>query len=156
TVTPPRTGERGRPKAAYEVAPKGLTDAVAEKAREKGRGGSIATRVAFGAMAAGIAAVGVSKGRRAVNTSVVGRQGGTGPHRTAGKARKTYRFGKGWRHHEAVTYLTRYVDNFCGPVRTSRIKDEHGAWRARGPAMAAGLADHVRSIREWRAFPSVR
>src|SRR5262249_24425958 len=98
----------------------------------------------------------MSKVSRPINTSFVGRQDGTDRHRNARKARKTYRFSKGWRHHEAVTYLTRYVDNFCGPVRTSRIKDEHGAWRARGPAMAAGLADHVRSIREWRAFPSVR
>src|SRR5262249_47881313 len=88
TVTPPRTGERGRPKAAYEVAPKGLTDAVAEKAREKGRVVSIATRVAFGAMAAAIAALGMSKVSRAINTSFVGRQDGTDRHRTARKARK--------------------------------------------------------------------
>ena len=37
TVTPPRTGKRGRPKAPYKVAPQGLTYAVVEKTREKGR-----------------------------------------------------------------------------------------------------------------------
>ena len=37
TVTPPRTGKRGRPKAPYKVPPQGLTYAVVEKTREKGR-----------------------------------------------------------------------------------------------------------------------
>jgi hypothetical protein len=52
TITPPRTGKRGRPKAPYKVAPKGLTYAVVEKTRAKGRVVAIATRVVFGTMAA--------------------------------------------------------------------------------------------------------
>ena len=156
TITPPRTGKRGRPKAPYKVAPAGLTYAVVEKARAKGRVLSIATRVVFGTMAAVIAALGMSRVSRAINTSFVERQNGTDRHRNARKARKTYRFSKDWRHHEAVTYLTMYVYNFCWPVRTLRVKDEEGRWQKRSPAMAAGLADHVWSIPEWLAFPSVR
>jgi len=156
TITPPRTGKRGRPRAAYKVAPEGLTYAVIEKAREKGRVVSIAARVVFGTMAAVIAALGMSTVSRAINTSIVERQNGTDRHRDARKARKTYRFGKEWRYHEAVTYLTMYVYNFCWPVRTLRVKDERGRWQGRSPAMAAGLADHVWSIPEWLAFPSVR
>ena len=34
TVTPPRTGKRGRPRASSKVPPAGLTYAVVEKARE--------------------------------------------------------------------------------------------------------------------------
>jgi IS1 family transposase len=156
TITPPRTGRRGRPKAPYKVAPAGLTYAVVEKTREKGRVVSIATRVVFGTMAVVIAALGMSRVSRAINTSFVERQNGTDRHRNARKARKTYRFSKDWRHHEAVTYLTMYVYNFCWPVRTLRIRDEEGRWQKRSPAMAAGLADHVWSITEWLAFPSVR
>jgi IS1 family transposase len=156
TITPPRTGKRGRPRAAYKVAPKGLNYAVVEKTREKGRVVSIATRVVFGTMAAVIAALGMSRVSRAINTSFVERQDGTDRHRNARKARETYRFSKDWRHHESVTYLTMYVYNFCWPVRTLRIKDEEGRWQKRSPAMAAGLADHVWSIPEWLAFPSVR
>src|SRR5205807_8057187 len=52
TVVPPRTGKRGRPRSPYEVAPPGLTYAVVEKTREKGRVVSVATRVVFGTMAA--------------------------------------------------------------------------------------------------------
>ena len=156
TITPPRTGKRGRPEAAYKVAPKGLTYAAVEEARAKGRVVSIATRVAFGTMAAVIAASGMSKVSRAIDTSLVERQNGTDRHRGARKARETYRFSKDWRHHESVTYRTRYIYNFCRPVRASRIKDEQGARRKRSPAMAAGLADHVWSIPEWLTFPSVR
>ena len=47
-VTPPRTGKRGRPKASYTVAPEGLTSAVVEKTRVKGRVVKSATRVVFG------------------------------------------------------------------------------------------------------------
>ena len=43
TVTPPRTGKRGRPKAPYKVPPKGLNYAVVEKTREKGRVVSVVT-----------------------------------------------------------------------------------------------------------------
>ena len=156
TITPPRTGKRGRPKSPYKVAPAGLTYAVVEKTRQRGRVVTIATRVVFGTMAAVLAALGVSKVSRAINTSLVERQNGTDRHRNARKARKTYRFSKDWRHHEAVTYLTMYVYNFCWPVRTLRDKDEEGRWRNRSPAMAAGLADHVWSIPEWLTFPSVR
>ena len=132
TLTPPRTGKRGRPRAPYEVAPEGLTYAVVEKA------------------------LGMSRVSRAINTSFVGRQNGTDRHRDARKARRTYRFGKGRRHHESVTHRTRYVYNFCWPSRTLRIGDDRGIWRKRSPAMAAGLADHVWSIPEWQAFPAVR
>ena len=156
TITPPRTGKRRRPKAPFKVAPQGLTYAVVEKTREKGRVVSIATRVVFGTMAAVIAALGMSKVSRAINTSFLERQNGTDRHRNARKARKTYRFSKYWRHHEAATYLTMYVYHFCWPVRTLRIKDEQGRWQQRSPAMAAGVADHLWSIPEWLAFPSVQ
>src|SRR3954463_8904729 len=74
TVTPPRTGKRGRPKAPYKVAPRGLTYAVVEKTREKGRVVKIATRVVFGTIALVMAALGMSSASRAVNTSFVERQ----------------------------------------------------------------------------------
>jgi hypothetical protein len=156
TVTPPRTGERGRPRAPYKIAPKGLTYAVVEKTREKGRVVSIATRVVFGTMAAVAAALGMSSASRSINTSFVERQNGTDRHRNARKARKTYRFSKDWRYHEAVTYLSMFTYNFCWPVRTLRIKDECERWRNRSPAMAAGLTDHVWSLSEWLTLPAVR
>ena len=156
TITPPRTGQRGRPKAPYKVAPKGLTYAVVEKTRAKGRVVSIVTRVVFGTMAAVVAALGMSRVSTTINTSFVERQNGTDRHRNARKARKTYRFSKDWRFHEAVTYLTLYSYNFCWPVRTLAVKDDRGQRQPRSPAMAAGLADHVWSMAEWFSTPVVR
>ena len=156
TVTPPRTGKRGRPKAAYKVPPEGLTYAVVEKTRAKGRVVAIATRVVFGTLAAVAAALGVSGVSTAINTAFVERQNGTDRHRDARKARKTYRFSKDWRFHEAVTYLTLYSYNFCWPVRTLAVKDDRGRRRPRSPAMAAGLADHVWTMAEWFSMPAVR
>jgi IS1 family transposase len=156
TVTPPRTGKRGRPKAPYKIPPKGLTYAVVEKTREKGRVVAIAARVVFGTMAAVLAALGMSRASRAINTAFVERQNGTDRHRNARKIRKTYRFSKDWRFHEAVTYLTLYSYNFCWPVRTLAVTDDRGRKQPRSPAMAAGLADHVWTMAEWFSMPAVR
>ena len=154
TVTPPRTGKRGRPRAPYKVAPAGLTYAVGEKTREKGRVVSIATRVVFGTMAAVVAALGMSKVSRAINTAFVERQNGTDRNRNARKVRRSYCFSKDWAVHQAVTYFTMYSYNFCWPVRTLRAREADGPWQARTPAMAAGLSDHVWSTKEWITYPA--
>ena len=156
TITRSRTGKRGRPRAPYKVAPAGLTYAVVEKTREKGRVVENATRVVFGTMAAVVAALGMSRVSRAINTAFVERQNATDRHRNARKAHKTYRFSKDWRFHEAVTYLTLYAYNFCWPVRTLAVRKDRGHRQPRSPAMAAGLADHVWSMTEWFSMPAVR
>jgi len=143
TIVPPRTGRPGRPKASFRAAPAGLVYAVVEKVRERGRVVRVGSRVVFGTMAAVALALGLSKVSRAINTAFIGRENGPDRHRNARKARRTYRFSKDWRCHEAATYLSLYGDNFCWPVRTLAVKDEEGHWRRRSPAMAAGLADHV-------------
>jgi IS1 family transposase len=156
TITPPRTGKRGRPKGSYKVAPPGLIYAVVEKTRQRGRVVKIATRVVFGTMAAVMLALGMSKVSRAINTAFVERENATDRHRNARKARKTYRFSKDWRYHEAVTYLTLYAYNFCWSVRTLAVSDDRGHRQPRSPAMAAGLADHVWPMDEWFSMPAVR
>jgi len=156
TITPDRTGKPGRPKVSYQVPPPGLTYATVTKLREKGRVVKLGTRVVFGTLTAVLLALGLSKVSNAINTAFVERENATDRHRNARKARKTYRFSKDWRHHEAVTYLSLYSYNFCWPVRTLTIKDEQGRGCKRSPAMAAGLADHVWSMSEWLSFPAVQ
>jgi IS1 family transposase len=156
TITPPRTGKPGRPRAPYKAPPPGLTYATVTKRRERGRVVEVGTRVVFGTVAAVLLALGISRVSRAINTAFVERQNGTDRHRNARKARRTYRFSKDWRFHEAVTYLTLYSYNFCWPVRTLSFIDERGRLRKRSPAMAAGLADHVWSMAEWLSRPAVQ
>jgi len=155
TVTPPRTGKPGRPKGPYKAPPAGLVYATVEKVEAKGRVVEILTHVVFGTIAAVAAALAGSRVSRSVNTSFIERQNATDRHHNARKSRKTYRFSKDWRSHEAATYFTMYSYNFCWPVRTLREAVGEGHWRKRTPAMAAGLTEHAWSISEWISFPAV-
>lgn len=155
TITPPRTGKRGRPRRAYKVPPAGLTYATVHKARDKGRVVKVEQRIIFGTAGGVKAALARSASSRAVNTSFVERQNGTDRNRNARKVRKSYCFSKDWTVHQAITFFTMYSYNFCWPVRTLRVKDEDGAWQRRTPAMAAGLADHVWPLSEWLTLPAV-
>ena len=150
------TGRPSRKMIPEKVLPPGMNYATVEKRRKKGRVVAIVTRVVFGTMAAVQAALAKSKVSRRINTSFLERENATDRHHNARKVRKTYTFSKDWRVHEAMTYFTMYSDNFCWPVRTLNERDDGGHWRRRTPAMAAGLADHVWTMREWITLPSVQ
>jgi len=156
TVTPPRTGRPGRPVAPHQVSPAGLNYAVVARRREKGRVVEIGTRVVFGTVAAVKRALSRSQVSRSIDTAFIERENGTDRHRNARKARKTCRFSKDWRYHEAVTYLSLDSDNFCWPVRTLTIRDPGGDRQRRSPAMAVGLTDHLWSMAEWLSRPAVQ
>lgn len=112
-------------------------------------------RLVFGTSAALEEALAASRSSRAVNTSFVERQNGTDRNRNARKARKVYSFSKRWDVHESITYFTLDTYNFCWPVRTLATRDAAGRVCPRTPAMAAGLTDHVWSLREWLTLPAV-
>ena len=150
------SGQPSRTMTPAKVPPPELTYATVEKRREKGRVVEIVTRVVFGTMAAVQAVLANSKASRSINTSFLERQNATDRHHNARKVRKTYTFSKDWRVHESMTYYTMYSYNFCWPVRTLNERDGEGHWRRRTPAMAAGLADHVWTMREWVTMPTVQ
>jgi hypothetical protein len=150
------TGPGRRPILPGRQLPEELTYATVHKEREDDRVVAVERRLIFGTEWRLEEALEASAASRTVNTSFVERQHGTDRGRNARKARKTYRFSKDWRVHEAMTYYTLYRYNFCWVVRTLRQRDEQGRWQRRTPAMAAGLADHVWSTREWISFPAVQ
>jgi hypothetical protein len=151
---PRRKGGRGRRPAPRKRLPKGLQYATVHKTREKNRVVSVEPRVVYGTVTAVMAALAVSLVSAAVNTVFVERENGTDRNRNARKVRKTYCFSKDWAVHEAVSYFTLYSYNFCWPVRTLREGSRRNGYRQRTPAMAAGLTDHVWSLREWLTYPS--
>jgi hypothetical protein len=155
-VAPPRTGERGRPRKPYRVAPASLLYATIHKTRRKGRVVKVEPRLVFGTGAASKAALARSASSRAVDTSFVERQNGTDRDRNARRIRKAYSLSKPRAVHEAITYLTLYAYDFRWPVRTRAGLDEAGRIRKRTPAMAAGLADHAWSLKEWLTLPAVQ
>jgi hypothetical protein len=154
TTTP--SGRESRRLVPEKVPPPDLNYAVVEKRREKGRVVEVLTRVVFGTMAAVLAALGQSSVSRWINVSFLERQNATDRHRNARKVRKAYTFSKDWQVHESMTYFSMYSYNFCWPVRTLAERDERGCLRRRTPAMAAGLADHVWTMREWVTMPCVQ
>lgn len=155
-VAGPTTGPGRRPILPERRLPEGLIYATVHKERESDRVVAIERRLILGTEDGLNAALAASSVSRTVNTSFVERQHGTDRGQNARKARKTYRFSKDWRVHEAMTYFTLYRYNFCWVVRTLRKRDDQGRWQRRTPAMAAGLTDHVWSMSEWVSFPAVQ
>jgi IS1 family transposase len=150
------TGRGIKQMVPAKVAPPGLTYATVEKRRRSGRVLEILVHLIFGTLAALTAALRRSRVSRHVNVSFLERYNATDRHRNARKVRKTYTFSKDWEIHESMTYFTIYSYNFCWAIRTLTDRDEHGHVRQRSPAMAAGLADHVWTLREWITMSSVQ
>jgi hypothetical protein len=155
-VTPPRTGQPGRPAAPYQAVPAGLNYATVHKTRQGNQVVEVDRRLVYGTEAGLEQALANSPVSMTVNTAYMERHNGTDRHRNARKSRKTYCFSKDWHVHAAVSYFTLYSYNFCWPVRTLRQKDAVGKWQDRTPAMAAGLTDHVWTLAEWLTLPGVQ
>jgi hypothetical protein len=155
-VTPPRRGRRGRRPAPRQEPPAGLQYATVHKIRENNRVVRVETRVVFGTWLGVLLALALSAVSKVVNTAFIERHNGSDRNGNARKTRKSYCFSKDWEMHEAVTYFTMYSANFCRPVRTLRERKAAGGWRQRTPAIAAGLADHVWSLKEWLCFPAIQ
>jgi IS1 family transposase len=152
----PRTGRPGRPRKPKQVLPKALKYATVHKERKNGRVVKVTTQVVFGTMVAVLAALAVSLVSKVVNTVFVERHNGSDRNRNRRKVRKTCCFSKDWAVHEAMTYFTMYSYNFCWPVRTLRVRVGDNEYQQRTPAMAAGLTDHLWTIQEWVAYPSIK
>jgi len=153
-LQPERQGTRGRHPKAVLVPPQDLTYATVHKIREHNRVVQVEARVVYGSVESVQVALDGSSVSDTVNTAYVERHNGTDRNRNARKVRKTYCFSKDLQVHQAVTYFTMYSYNFCWPVRTLRQKVGPKRYRQRTPAMAAGLADHVWSLREWLTYPA--
>jgi IS1 family transposase len=154
-VVPPRTGRRGRPRRAYTAVGPGLTYATVHKHRENNRVVRVSARLVFGTPDGLATALAGSAVSRSVNTCFVERHNGTDRNRCSRKVRKTCAFSKDWDVHRSASVLSYFSYNFCWPVRTLRVK-ANSRWQSRTPAMAAGLADHVWSLKEWLTYPAVQ
>jgi IS1 family transposase len=149
---PKRTGKRGRPKKPSYRPKAELVYATVHKTRVKGKVKKIDYRTVFGTEEQVQSALSASRCSRKINTSFIERQNGTDRNRCSRKVRKSYCFSKDWDVHGAVTCWTMYSYNFCWAVRT--LKKPDGQKGACSPAMSAGLADHLWTIREWLHYPA--
>src|SRR5262249_52386066 len=91
-------------------------------------------------------------GYNVINTSVVERHNGTSRVRIQRKVWKTLTFSKATRYHRWMSWLTVGLYNFRHAHSSWQIKSE-GQVSHQTPAMAAKLADHIWSTREWLLCP---
>jgi len=91
------------------------------------------------------------------NTSYVERTHLTSRHMNGRLVRKTLSFSKELEMFEAASVWEDAVYNLTRPVKTLRLEvnDEKRRFQPRSPAMAAGLTDHLWTIKEllWTVFP---
>jgi transposase-like protein len=88
-----------------------------------------------------------------INTSYIERLNATFRAAMAALTRRGRRLVHGPEVLERGMYLVGCVYNFCWEHRSLRLRQEQGKkWLQRTPAMAAGWADHVWSIRELLSF----
>ena len=154
SVPVPRRPGPGRPPNPRRVMPAFLCDATVCKKREKGRVVEVTRALLFG-VACVLAWLRRRSGVSAqINTAFVERHNGTDRRRNGRKHRRTNGFSKDAGVHEAATYFIGYSYNFCWSVRTLTVEDQSGRKQPRTPAMAAGLADHVWTLREWLTYPA--
>ncbi len=145
---PPYCG-RGRPPVKKRATAQ-LRYGQVIKDREQGRVVGVRERIVFGDEERTRAALG---GR--VSTSGVERTNLTSRQSNGRLVRKTLSFSKKWQMLEWACAWEDLVYNFAKPVKTLR-QEIRGAgqrrWADRTPAMAAGLTDHVWTIRELAEF----
>jgi hypothetical protein len=144
----------GRPPKPRRVVPPEMCYATVRKRREKGRVVEVVRTLVFGTLFLLGALLKRSTASTTINTSFVERNNGTDRHQNSRKRRKTYGFSKDLAMHRAASYFVGFSYNFCWAVRTLRVREPDGPWRARTPAMAAGLSDHVWSLKEWVTYPA--
>lgn len=144
----PATGRSRRPVIRWR---QGLAYGQVKKRDKRGRVDRVEVRAVHGK--AHLEHVLYLLGYTQINTSVVERHNGTSRLRNQRKVRKTLAFSKALRYHRWMSWLSVGRYNFCQSHSSLRIKQDSQVIH-RSPAMAAGLTDHLWSIREWLLTPA--
>jgi len=149
---PKRCGPGRPPKPRLKI-PATLCYATVKKTRKNGRVVKTERTLVFGTWLLLILYLICSSVSKTINTSFVERNNGTERGKNSRKVRKTLAFSKLENLHNAASYFTAFSYNFCWAVRSLNQKDAGKEITPRTPAMAAGLSDHIWTIKEWCMFP---
>jgi IS1 family transposase len=151
-----RQGLVGRPsESAYLVPSAGLRFALLQKTREKGRIKSVQPKVVFGTKRDIQRTLNNSPCSRAINISFVERSHLHQRLNNRRLTRKTLGFSKKLSMHEAQIWLSRGYYHFVRPHSSLKIVSNGGGpSKPRTPAMAAGVTDHIWTMKELLTFPN--
>ena len=144
TVQPRRKPGPGRPPGPILVPPKNLNYVHVVKQYKQNRVFKVTHKVVFGDPEKIKDILNKSVVSRKINTSYVERYNGTVRHIDARCSRKTYRFSKIKRNHEYQLALSIAYYHLCKPQRTLTKRCR----KPTTPFMAAGLTDHIWSMKE--------
>lgn len=151
-----RQGLVGRPsESAYLVPSAGLRFALLQKTREKGRIKSVQPKVVFGTKRDIQRTLNNSPCSRVINISFVERSHLHQRLNNRRLTRKTLGFSKKLSMHEAQIWLSRGYYHFVRPHSSLKIVSNGGGpSKPRTPAMAAGVTDHIWTMKELLTFPN--
>jgi transposase-like protein len=145
-----RTGKRGRP--PYRL-PEGIWLAQVVKSYSGRRLRDVVRRVLWGSEEQVMGQLKNTGTGEQINTSYIERLNATFRACLAGLTRRGRRLVRGEEVLGRGMYLVGCVYNFCDAHRSLRLRQEKGEkWQQRTPAMAAGWADRVWSIRDLLTF----
>jgi hypothetical protein len=148
----PRRHALGRLPKPCLVPPPDLVYAVVQKIRRKGRVVQIVIRQIFGTPDQLEQALRRSSVSHKVNVSFVERYNATDRHLNSRKVRKAYTFSKDPQLHEAATYWSQGVYNFCRLNRALTLRGGTTLGQRttpRSPAMAQGITNHIWTVKEF-------
>jgi IS1 family transposase len=147
-VTPPRKPGPGRPPKPRLCPPEELHYVQVVKQYQGNRVAQVRRRVVFGDPQAIEQLLQASACSQTINTAYVERHNGAVRHLDARCNRRTYRFSKCMANHERQLQLCLAYYHLCRTHGT--LSKQHG--QRTTPFMAAGLTDHVWTMREILEF----
>lgn len=145
---PVRTGKRGQPPL---VLPDGVLIGQVVKRYARHRVTGVVRRAARGTEAAIAAALSASQGSTVINTAFIERLNATFRARLVPLVRRGRALARTEARLTAAMWLVGCAYNFCWGHDSLRVAAAPGGrqtWRARTPAMAAGLTDHLWTVME--------
>jgi len=151
-----RQGLVGPPiRSSYMVPTSGLNFAVVNKTRENGRIQSVKSEIVLGSKRKIKKILDDSPCSRNINISFVERSNLHQRLNNRRLTRKTLGFSKKLAMHEAQIWLCRGYYHYVRPHSSLKVRsDDKAHWTQRTPAMAAGVTNHVWSMKELLTFPN--
>lgn len=151
-----REGMIGRPiESSYMVPKSGLKFAIVKKTREKGRINSVQSEVIIGTKRSIQQILNDSPCSKNINISFVERSHLHQRLNNRRASRKTLGFSKKLSMHKWQIWLSTGYYHFVRPHRALRVPSNDGTHAIqRTPAMAAGVTDHIWTMKELLTFPN--
>jgi hypothetical protein len=142
----------GRPKKRRRIFPPGFLYGQVDKEREHGHLRCVDRKAVVGTMAEIQAVLDGDGHSSVINTSFVERDNLSVRQHNGRTVRKTLSYSKDWQMHQNAMDFEDAVHNFIRPHSSlkEQLPQPQGLrkWNPRTPAMAAGLTDHIWSMKE--------